>query len=296
VEAVPGIAGVEKYIVRYSRWNRLDGGQDQIQVVGFDPDRNWGGPWNVVEGDVRDLKIPDGVMVDDVYKKKLGVSRIGEVFEINGHRARVVGFTHDIRSFTTSPCVFTSFRNALDYVPIEGNQTTYLLVKAEAGADLETVRQNILERVEGVDVLTSAEFSHLTQRYWTFTTGAGIAILLGAILGLLVGFVVVAQTIYATTMDHLKEFGTLKAMGAPNRYVREVILVQAIIAAVLGYALGMLISGFVVHFGQPAGAPIVMNWWMATAALVITLTMCAGASLISINKVTRLDPATVFKG
>jgi len=296
VEAVPGVTGVEKYIVRYTRWNRLDGGQDQIQVIGFDPDRSWGGPWNVVEGDVRDLKIPDGVMVDDVYKKKLGVTRIGEVFEINGHRARVVGFTHDIRSFTTSPCVFTSFRNALDYVPIERNQTTYLLVKTEPGADIETVRQSILDRVAGVDVLTSREFSHLTQRYWTFTTGAGIAILLGAILGLLVGFVVVAQTIYATTMDHLKEFGTLKAMGAPNGYVRKVILLQALIAAVMGYALGMVISGLVVHFGQPAGAPIVMNWWMAFAALLITLMMCAGASLISINKVTRLDPATVFKG
>lgn len=117
VEAVPGVAGVEKYIVRYTRWNRLDGGQEQIQVIGFDPDRSWGGPWNVVEGDLRDLRIPDGIMVDDVYKKKLGVTRIGEVFEINGHRARVVGFTHDIRSFTTAPCVFTSFRNALDYVP-----------------------------------------------------------------------------------------------------------------------------------------------------------------------------------
>jgi putative ABC transport system permease protein len=296
VEAVPGVAGVEKYIVRYTRWNRTDGGQEQVQVIGFDPDRSWGGPWNVVEGDVRDLRIPDGVMVDDVYKKKLGVTRIGEVFEINGHRARVVGFTHDIRSFTTAPCVFTSFRNALDYVPIEGNQTTYLLVKTEPGADIETVRQNILERVEGVQVLTSREFSHLTQRYWTFTTGAGIAILLGAILGLMVGFVVVAQTIYATTMDHLKEFGTLKAMGAPKSYVRKVILLQALIAAVIGYSLGMLISGLAVRFGQPAGAPIVMNGWMALGALVITLTMCAAASLISINKVTRLDPATVFKG
>jgi len=97
-------------------------------------------------------------------------------------------------------------------------------------------------------------------------------------------------------MNHLKEFGTLKAMGAPNSYVRKVILVQAIIAAVLGYVIGMVISGLVVHFGQPAGAPIVMNSWMAIATLVIALTMCAGASLISINKVTQLDPATVFKG
>ncbi len=296
VEAVPGVARADKYIVRYTRWNRLDGGQNQIQIVGFNPDSTWGGPWNVVEGNIHDLKTPDGVMVDEVYKSKLGVSRIGEVFEINGHRARVVGFTHGIRSFTTSPCVFTSFRNAIDYAPVRDDQTTYVLAKVEPGANVDEVRQSILDRVDGVDVLTTKEFSRLTQNYWTYTTGAGIAILLAAVLGVIVGFVVVAQTIYATTMDHIKEFGTLKAMGAPNRYVQKVILIQAGISAVIGYLVGMIISCAIVRFGQPSGAPILLNWWMAFVTLALTLSMCAGAALISINKVTRLDPATVFKG
>jgi putative ABC transport system permease protein len=296
VEAVPGVAGADKYIVRYTRWNRLDGGQNQVQIIGFNPDSTWGGPWNVVQGSIDDLKTPDAVMVDEVYKNKLGVSRIGEVFEINGHRARVVGFTHGIRSFTTSPCVFTSFHNALDYAPLRDNQTTYVLVRVEPGASAEEVRQSILARVEGVDVLTTEEFSRMTQNYWTFTTGAGIAILLAAILGVIVGFVVVAQTIYATTMDHIKEFGTLKAMGAPNSYVQKVILMQAGISAVIGYVVGMTLSGFIVRFGQPAGAPILLNWWMALVTLALTLSMCMGAALISIRKVTQLDPATVFKG
>lgn len=296
VQAVPGVADADKYIVRYTRWNRLDGGQNQIQIVGFNLDSARGGPWNVVEGSIDDLKTPDAVMVDEVYKNKLGVSRIGEVFEINGHRARVVGFTHGIRSFTTSPCVFTSFRNALDYAPLHDNQTTYVLVRAEPGADVEEVRQNILDNVDGVDVLTTKQFSRMTQNYWTFTTGAGIAILLAAVLGVIVGFVVVAQTIYATTMDHIKEFGTLKAMGAPNSYVQKVILMQAGISAAIGYVVGIAVSSFIVHFGQPAGAPILLNWWMALVTLVLTLAMCMGAALISIKKVTQLDPATVFKG
>jgi len=106
----------------------------------------------------------------------------------------------------------------------------------------------------------------------------------------------VAQTIYATTMDHLKEFGTLKAMGAPNSYVYKVILIQAAVGAVIGYTLGMIISGFVIRFAQPAGAPILMNGWMAISTFLLTLLMCAGAAMVSINKVTRLDPAMVFKG
>ena len=99
-----------------------------------------------MEGSVRDLKTPDGVMVDEVYKKKLGVSRIGEVFEINGHRARVVGFTRGIRAFTTDPYVFTSFRHAQDYAPLRDDQTTYILVKTEPGANVDEVRPNILAR------------------------------------------------------------------------------------------------------------------------------------------------------
>ena len=123
-----------------------------------------------------------------------------------------------------------------------------------------------------------------------------MAVLLAAALGLVVGFVVVAQTIYATTMDHLKEFGTLKAMGAPNSYVYKVIITQAGIAALLGYGLGMVVSMFVVRASQHGGAAILLPWQMAVGIFFLTLTMCVGAALVSINKVTRLDPAMVFKG
>ncbi len=295
VKRVPGVSNAEKYIVHWARWNCPDH-QQEIQIVGFNPDSGMAGPWNLVQGSVQDLKTPDGVIVDDFYKKKLGVSGIGEVFEVSGHRARVVGFSHGIRAFTTSPYVFTAFRHAQDYALMKEDQTSYITVKLERGADIEEVRANILANVKDVDVLTGPEFSRKTQRYWTFTTGAGIALLLAAVLGLAVGFVVVAQTIYATTMDHLKEFGTLKAMGASNAYVCGVILTQALIGAVMGYAMGIIISSCVVHVAQPAGAPILMNWWMALGSFFLTLLMCSAAALISINRVIRLDPATVFKG
>jgi putative ABC transport system permease protein len=116
------------------------------------------------------------------------------------------------------------------------------------------------------------------------------------LLGLVVGFVVVAQTIYATTMDHLREFGTLKAMGAPNSYVYKVIVSQAAMSAVMGYVLGMLVSVFVVRASQAGGASIVFPWQMAIGMFFVTLFMCVGAAVVSISKVTNLDPAMVFKG
>ncbi len=296
VLATPGVEDAQKYIVRFSDWQRPDGGHEGSQVVGFNPDSPYGAPWNVVAGSIQDLKQPDAVMVDRFYAAKLGVREVGQTFEIQGRRARVVGFTSGIRAFTTMPYVFTTFKNAQGYTRLREDQTLYILVKAKSGVDVEQLKQDLARRVRAVDVYTTPEFSHMTRFYWMFSTGAGIAVLLAAALGLVVGVVVVAQTIYATTMDHLREYGTLKAMGAPNSYVYWVIIKQAAISAVLGYLMGMVVSMFVVHGSQKGGASIVLPWPMGVGMLGLTLLMCIVAAIVSINKVTRLDPAMVFKG
>jgi putative ABC transport system permease protein len=296
VRAVPGVSAAEKYIAHWTQWKLPNGSEESVQIVGINVDSNMGRPWNLVEGRVEDLKTPNAIILDELYKEKLGVTRVNEVVEIHGHRARVVGFTRGIRSFTTSPYVFTTFKNAQDYTGLPEDQTYYLLVKLAPGANLEQVRQNILTQVTDVDVFTTPQFSRMTQVYWMFTTGAGVAVLLAAVLGLVVGFVVVAQTIYATTVDHLREFGTLKAMGAPNRYVYKVIVTQATISALIGYVLGMIVSAFVVHASQRGGAAILLPLPMAVGMFFLTLFMCISAAMVSINKVTRLDPAMVFKG
>jgi putative ABC transport system permease protein len=296
VRAVPGVADAQKIIAHWTQWKRHDGGEESVQIVGINVDDAMERPWNLVEGRVEDLKFPDAVIMDELYKQKLGVTHTGEVFEIGGHRARVVGFTKGIRSFTTSPYVFTSFKNAQDYTALREDQTYFILVKAAAGADVQQVRRALLNRVTDVEVFTTARFSRMTTFYWMFTTGAGVAVLIAAVLGLVVGFVVVAQTIYATTVDHIREYGTLKAMGAPNSYVYKVIMQQAGISAVIGYVLGMIVSIFVVQGSQKGGAAILMPGWMAVGMFFLTLLMCVGAALVSINKVTRLDPAMVFRG
>ena len=175
-----------------------------------------GAPWNLVSGSAAALKEPDTVIVDELYRDKLGVDTIGQTVEINGHRARVVGFTRGIRSFTTSPYVFTAFRSAQRYANLSSTDAMFVLVKVKDGTPVEQVRQSLAAQMPDSDIHTTAEFSRMTRSYWMFTTGAGVAVLLAAALGLVVGIVVVAQTIYATTMDHLREYGTLKAMGATN--------------------------------------------------------------------------------
>jgi len=215
---------------------------------------------------------------------------------LNGRRARVVGFTRGIRAFTTTPYVFTSFKNAQAYSDLSEDQTFFVLVRALPGTSIPDLQSRLEARVKDVDVLTTAKFSSMTRIYWMFTTGAGVAVLIAALLGLVVGVVVVAQTIYATTMDHIREYGTLKAMGAPDSYIYRVIIAQAGMSAVAGYVLAMIVSVFIVRASRSAGAAILLPWQMAIGLFFLTLLMCVSAAVVSINKVTSLDPAMVFRG
>jgi putative ABC transport system permease protein len=203
VLAVPGVQQAEKYIQNFAYWKKADGGVENVQIIGFHPGSGLGEPWNVVHGNVLDVKLEDGIIVDDLYKDKLGVAKTGDRVEIGDHRARVVGFTHGIRSFTTSPFVYTSFKNALNYTRPEAreDQLAYILVKVAPGFTPDEVPKNLRARLTDVDVYTSEEFSRRTRFYWMFTTGAGLAVLTAALMGLVVGVAVVAQTIYAATMD-----------------------------------------------------------------------------------------------
>jgi putative ABC transport system permease protein len=282
----------------FARWKRPDGRVDNIQIIGFHPGSGLGEPWNVVEGSVADLKQEDSVLVDELYREKLGVSKIGDRVEIGDHRARVVGFTRGIRSFTTSPFVYATFKNSLDYTNPTSSEdaTAYILVKAAPGVSLGELQERLRARLADEDVYTTAEFSRKTRFYWMFTTGAGLAVLTAALMGLIVGVAVVAQTIYAATMDHIREYGTLKAMGATNRYLYRVLIEQAVWSAVLGYGAAMIVARFIVRASEKAGAAILMPWSMSIGLLFLAVVMCVAAALVSINKVTRIDPAMVFRG
>lgn len=295
VKAVPGVRDAEKVIVAGVNWKKPGGGLEGVEVVGFDPESSMIGPWNLVAGRLGDLKLADGVVIDELFQEKLGITHLGQTVEINGFRARVVGFTRGIRSFTTNPFVFTTFKNALNYSAMRADQTMYVVARLEPGAFPQDVKRRLRERVSNIDVFTTPELSRKTQLYWMLTTGAGMTLVIAAFLGLLVGIAIVAQTIYATTMDHLREFGTLKAMGASNAYIYGVILCQAVYSATLGYGIGMAISLACAYLSRKAFVGIILNWQLAVGLFFVTVLMCMGSAVVSINTVMRVDPAMVFK-
>jgi putative ABC transport system permease protein len=282
--SLPGIATVDPLMHVFAILKRPDGGAESVVVVGFDTATGIGGPWDLIEGRAEDLQQPDAVILDRLYRDKLGIERVGQVVEINGRRARVVGFTDGIRTFTQAPHVFADIKTARHLAGFAEDQLNYLLV-----------RDAIRARVPEIDAHSRAEFARRSVLYWLVTTGAGFSLVISAALGLVVGIVVTAQTLYATTIDHLPEYATMRAMGAPARYLNGIILRQAAIAAGLGYAIGIAIAGLVVASARDSSAAMLMPWPLAAALGVATVAMCAAAALISIRKVMAIDPVSVFR-
>nr|WP_093189155.1 ABC transporter permease [Thiocapsa sp. KS1] len=293
--SVPGVAAAEPLLVQFGNWKRPGGGDESVLVVGTDLNTGLAGPWNIVAGRLEDLRRPDAVMIDLVFADKLGVHEVGTTVEILGRRARVVGFTRGIRSFTTSPWVFASYRTAQHLTGFPETDTNYVIGTLAPDADPAEVRAALVAALPRTDVYLSEQFAARTRDYWMFTTGAGASVLVSAVLGLLVGMVIVAQVLYATTVDHLPEFGTLRAMGAPRAFVYKVILGQAVLSATLGHLPGILLALAVAKASEAGAAVILIPWELAVGLYGVTLAMCVLASVVSIRKAMDIDPAMVFQ-
>jgi putative ABC transport system permease protein len=292
--SVPGVAKAVPLIVSFTDWRKPSGGSTLVVVIGSDAEDGGLQPWNVVEGDVSGLGARDAVIIDKTYLTDLGVSNVGDTAQIGASRVRISGFTDGIRSFTVSPYVFTTTNRARSLLDMPADMITYVLVKLEPDADAETVRKTLRDKLPDSEVLTKAEFRDRSLNHWLFATGAGVALIGGAILGLVVGTVIVAQTLYSSTKDHINEFATLRALGSSSGYIHRVILAQAALSAVLGYALGMVIALTVVYLSEHTALPIVMTPSLAALLLALTVAMCAVSALSAIGKVMRIDPAVVF--
>jgi len=294
--STPGILKAEDMIVSFSSWRKPMGGKKSFILVGLDWEDGGTRPWSLDEGLVEDLELPNAVAVDKSYFKDLGINGRGDYAEINNQRIQVTAVTKGIRSFTTLPYTFTPIATARKLVGATASQATYVLVTLEPGANIDRVKSALQNRLQGVEVLTHDEFTRRSINYWMFSTGAGLALITGMVLGAIVGVVIVAQTLYASTKDHLNEFATLRALGASASYIHAVILIQALLSAVLGYAAGMLLALLAIArlSVRVPTLTIVMTPKIAAYLFALTVGMCVIAAITAIRKVTRIDPAGVF--
>jgi putative ABC transport system permease protein len=162
------------------------------------------------------------------------------------------------------------------------------------GSSVIQVRDQLRSRMSGVEVLTTDEFRSRSANFWLFGTGAGAALFAGALLGLIVGTVIVAQTLYSSTKDHLNEFATLRAIGSSSQYIHKVIILQALLSAVIGFSIAAAVGWIVVLATADTALPVVITPLMSAALLLLTVLMCVLSAVAAIVKVMRIDPAMVF--
>ncbi|ABW26626.1 FtsX-like permease family protein [Acaryochloris marina] len=309
---VEGVDRAEPLIAQSTVWRDKSNQIAPIRIIGFDPEDTLFRPRTLLEGTLKDIQQPYKIFVDQADLKLLDVSAVGDRAEIGSYEGEIKGITAGTRSIVASPYIFTSLPNATAYLnsPIatpnetppdppdltDQNRITYILVKAKSGENLSALKDRLEEALPGTKAFTQAELTELTQTYWQQSTGVGYILGLGAVVGIVVGTVVVGQILYSSVTDHLREFGTMKAMGSSDWYIYRVILEQALWMAVLGYLPGMgLCLGLGAWTIQAQAIQILISPATAAGVFVVTVAMCSGAAIFAIQKVTRLDPALVFK-
>jgi putative ABC transport system permease protein len=267
--------------------------------VGLDAEDGGLAPWNLRSGDWIDIKSSKGVAVDRTYLSELGVSGIGSraaiEFGINSLSVDVKALTQGIRSFTQAPYVFTTTARAREIFGVSGDKSTFFLVQIEPGADLVRIKHQIAARLSSdAEVLTKAEFRKRSISHWLFGTKVGVSLIFGTILGVIIGAVIVAQTLYSATLDHIKEFAVLRMLGSSASYIYRIILLQASIVSVVGFALGLVCVLLVSHWSQETPLPVIVPLELRIAMLMVSLAIGASSAIIAVLKVLRIDPATML--
>lgn len=297
VRSVPGVARADNLIVWYAIVALPTGAKESVIYYGLRDFAAWKFPWDVESGDPADLRRGRYVMLDSSAERRFGAFRVGDYREFQGRRLKIIGRTRGALSFTTSPVAFLDYRLAQSLSPAElGRRTTFILVKLAPGADPRAVRREIRRRLPYNDVHTGAEWARISRGYWIESTGLGLTIFLTVALGALVGVVIVAQTLYASTAEHLTEYGTVKALGGSDATVYGIVAEQASYAAALGYGLGLALALALGPVMARLDMKIIISPSLAALVFVGTQVLCLGAAVLSFRKVAALDPALVFRG
>jgi len=308
VTHIRGVTGVAWAVPLYkgSLPARLDNGTFQTCItIGLDDETLIGGPPHMISGKLSDLRRNDGVIVDDVGAKgKLARQgpngtriplKVGDTLELNDHRVFVVGICKITETFQANPVIYTTYSRATLFAPQQRKLLSFVIAKAAAGEDPEVVC-NRIRQVTGLMAYTPARFKKLTFIYYLKYTGMPINFLTAVALGFIVGITISGQTFYNFTLDNLRYFGTLKAMGTTNSTLLKMILLQALIVGAIGYGLGVgLASGWGALLSGRTQIAFLLPWQLLLITAVAVLFICLSAAALSIRKVMKLEPAVVFR-
>jgi putative ABC transport system permease protein len=296
VRSVDGVLRADNLIAWFLNVALPSGAIEGTLVYAVEDFERWNLPWNIAEGDVGVLRRGPYFFLDESARRRFGEVAVGDYLEFIGRRLKLVGKTREALSFSTAPISFMDFHLIQELSPTElAGNTTYILIKLVPGADVEAVRREIASRLPYNEVLTKKEWAEKSRRYWIESTGLGLSIFVTVFLGALVGVVIVAQTLYTSTMEHLKEFGTVKAIGGSNARIYRLLAKQALIAALVGFGLGEVLVWGLGPLIAKLDLQLIIETRLTVMVFLGTVVLCLAAAMISFRKVAKIDPALVFR-
>lgn len=307
---VRGVTGVAWAVPLYKgliKARLYDGTFQTCNLIGLDDATLIGGPPDILTGKLEDLRRSDGVIVDiEGAQTKLAKApqnaggkpdplAVGDTLELNDRRAIVVGIAKTTRTFQSQPVIYTTYNRALLYAPKERKLLSFVLVKAKTGQNVDELVRRI-NRTTGLAAYTQDQFKTITYNYFMKNTGIPINFGISVLLGFIVGAAIAGQTFYSFTLENLRQFGVLKAMGTSNGVLLRMILLQAVLVGSIGYGMGV---GLTALFGYAMRYTVLafkFPWQLLVFSGAGIAVICVFAALLSIRKVILLEPAVVFKG
>jgi DevC protein len=297
------VASVTPVYIEQAFWkNPWEHNARNILVVGFDPARD-ALDLPGVRSHLETLKLPDVALFDEASRPEFGpvASRVREegsvLAEVNDRRIHVTGLFRLGTSFGIDGSLVTSDLNFLRLFPQRRPGLVDVgLIELREGADPEAVRRRLVAALErDVLILSPGAFAEREVAYWGNTTPIGYVFGFGAVMGLIVGGVIVYQILFADVSEHLAEYATLKAMGYTNRRLSGLVLQEAALLAALGFAPGLAVAiGLYRVTSRATRLPLEMTPLLALGVLLLTFSMCGVAGLVALRKVRSADPAEMF--
>lgn len=307
---VRGIQGVAWAVPLYKGGQKVrasSGELVQSNLLGLDDATLIGGPGTMLQGKLADLRQPDSVIVDEEGAKgrlaepspvpggKPIPLKVGDTLEINDNRAVVVGIARTTQSFQSQPTLYTTYTRAKNYALSERKLLTYILVKAN-GKEAPAVLARRISKETGLGALTADEFKAKTLQYMIHNTSILVNFGFVVLIGFIVGAAVTGQIFYNFTLDNLRFFGVFKAMGAPDRMLRQMILLQAGTVGFIGFGIGAGLTSAFSLASSGSDLSMSLNWELLLGSGAAVLLIVLFAAFISLRKVLKLEPAIVFKG
>ncbi len=291
---VDGVAWAEPLLMGNAAMMRPDGGREGVTLVGARLPRLAGGPWAMVAGEPEALAFADTVIVDDGQRQALGGVNLGSVRELSGRRVTIGGFTWGLLPFGPG-YAFASYETARGILGLPTDQTSFVLVGVDDGADPDVVAQQLRAALgDGVAVQTRDAFHDAIVSY---LVGAQLGITFGTstAFALIVGFVIVALSMFSAVVDNVREFGVLKAMGATNLDLTVLLLAQAVLYAAIGTTIGLFLASGMAEGIRSANLVLVLPRELLLGSYGVMIVLCAVASALAILRVRNIEPGMVFR-